>query len=41
MQKSPNIASIINMEDAAGHEIIIVDVTPDPVGDNGFKFSNG
>ena len=26
MQESPNIGSIINMADAAGHEIIIVDV---------------
>ena len=40
MQKSPNVRFIINMEQAR-YEIIIVDITPDPVGDNGFQFSNG
>ena len=40
MQKSPNVRFIINMEEAR-YEIIIVDVTPDPVRDNGFQFSNG
>ena len=39
MQKSPNVRFIINMEEAR-YEIIIV-VTPDPVRDNGFQFSNG
>ena len=40
MQKNPNVRFIINMEEAR-YEIIIVVVTPDPVGDNRFQFSNG
>ena len=40
MQKSPNVRLIINMEEAR-YEIIIVVVTPDPVGHNRFQFSNG
>ena len=39
MQKSPNVRFIINMEEAR-YEIIVI-VTPDPVGDNRFQFSNG
>lgn len=40
MQKSPDVCFIINMEKAR-YEIINVVVTPDPVGDNRFQFSNG
>ena len=37
MNKSPHVRFIINMEQARYERIIVV-VTPDPVGDNGFQF---